>query len=202
MPRYKLTYFDFSGSRGEECRLTLHLAGLDFEDHRIQREQWAALKPTTPYGVLPILEVEGRPPLAHSNAILGYLGRQHGLLPDDAWEAARHEAVMAAAEDLRVEVGASSRLQDPEEKRLAREAFAAGPMQAWAARIERQIEGPFLGGASIGVADIKLFLVMRAYKQGVLDHIPRDVFAAHRRLEELYSAVESHPRIVDWCSRH
>ena len=64
MAKYKLTYFDFSGSRGEECRLALHVAGVEFEDNRISREAWQILKPSTPYGAVPILETPGKPPLA------------------------------------------------------------------------------------------------------------------------------------------
>ena len=37
MSKPKLTYFDAPVSRGEECRLALHLAGIDFEDVRIKR---------------------------------------------------------------------------------------------------------------------------------------------------------------------
>jgi len=36
MTKPKLTYFDAPVSRGEECRLALHLAGVDFEDIRIR----------------------------------------------------------------------------------------------------------------------------------------------------------------------
>lgn len=32
-----LTYFDFDGSRGLECRLALHVAGVPFQDVRIGR---------------------------------------------------------------------------------------------------------------------------------------------------------------------
>jgi glutathione S-transferase len=37
-------------SRGEECRLALHLAGIDFEDERINRADWPAMKEQMPYG--------------------------------------------------------------------------------------------------------------------------------------------------------
>ena len=30
MDKLKLTYFDFSGSRGEECRLAFAVAGVEF----------------------------------------------------------------------------------------------------------------------------------------------------------------------------
>ena len=36
-----LTYFDFDGSRGLECRMALHIAGVEFTDNRLNREQLA-----------------------------------------------------------------------------------------------------------------------------------------------------------------
>ena len=78
MTRPRLTYFDAPMSRGEECRLALQLAGVDFEDHRIRREDWPAMKETTPYGALPVLDLPGHPPLAQTNAILVLIGRRQG----------------------------------------------------------------------------------------------------------------------------
>ena len=45
MPSYKLTYFDVRG-RGELIRYVLHAAGRDFEDVRVNGEQWKELKPS------------------------------------------------------------------------------------------------------------------------------------------------------------
>lgn len=202
MAKYKLTYFDFSGSRGEECRLALFLAGVDFEDNRISNEAWQALKPTSPYGALPILELPGRQPLAQSNAILAYVGRGHGLHPSDPWEAARHEAILAAVEELRVAIGPSGKLTDPAEKKKAREELASGYLQAWGHSLERQISGPFVAGERIQVADIKLFQILASFKKGVLDHIPTSVFSAFPKLEGVYEAVAAHPKIVAWRARH
>jgi glutathione S-transferase len=70
MSKPKLIYFDAPVSRGEECRLALHLAGIDFEDVRVPRGDWQALKPTMPFGSLPVLEIPDKPPLGQSNAIL------------------------------------------------------------------------------------------------------------------------------------
>ena len=39
------------------------------------------MKEQMPYGGLPVLELPGDPPLAHSNAILVLIGRRHGLHP-------------------------------------------------------------------------------------------------------------------------
>jgi glutathione S-transferase len=44
MTKLRLTYFDAPVSRGEECRLALHIGGLDFDDNRIKDTDWPQLK--------------------------------------------------------------------------------------------------------------------------------------------------------------
>ncbi|MEJ7598864.1 MAG: glutathione S-transferase family protein [Kofleriaceae bacterium] len=202
MTKAKLTYFDVSGSRGEECRLALHLAGIDFEDHRIKFADWAALKASTPYGAMPVLELPGKPPLAQSNAILVLLGRGHGLHPADDFEAARHEALMLHVEDLRHAVGPTLFIKDPEQKRTAREALATGALPTWAAAAERQLDdGPFVAGAKLHVVDLKLFMVVRWFASGTVDHIPATIFDAFPKLTRLYKAVGEHDGVKSWYAR-
>ena len=202
MSRPKLTYFDAPVSRGEECRLALHLAGVDFEDVRLKREEWAALKPTTPFGGVPVFEMPGKPPLAQSNAILVFIGRSHGLHPKDDFEAARHEAVMLYVEELRAAVSPTLRISDPEEKKRAREALAAGFLPEWGARAERQIEkGPFFAGAKLNVVDLKLHSVVRWFASGTVDHVPKTIFADFPKLTSVYEAVQSHPGVVGWYEK-
>ena len=201
MAKFKLTYFDFSGSRGEECRLALYAAGADFEDNRLSREAWAELKPKTPFGGLPLLEVEGRPPLAQSNAILAYIGREHGLHPSEPWAAARHEAILHAVEDLRAAMAPLSRVKDEEEKKRTRAEFVAGYLHTWASNLEQQIEGPFVAGDTLHVADIKLFVICHSLSSGIYDHIPTTVLTPYPKLSALYAAVAAHPRVAQWRAR-
>ncbi|MCP5068465.1 MAG: hypothetical protein GY946_18035, partial [bacterium] len=194
-----LTYFDFSGSRGEECRLALQIAGVDFEDHRIKGSNWAEHRPHTPFGSLPVLEIEGLGELSQSNAILAYIGRAHGLHPTDPWSAARHEALMCAAEDLRSRVFPTLRIEDEGEKKTAREEMANGLLQDWGRNVEQQLgEGPFVAGDQIHVADIKLYMLVRWFARGLVDYVPSDVFGEFPRLLRLHDAVENHPRVVEW----
>jgi glutathione S-transferase len=199
MSKPTLTYFDAPVSRGEECRLALHLAGVDFEDHRLKREEWAALKPTTPFGSLPLYQVPGKPVLAQSNAILVYVGRGHGLHPKDDFEAARHEAMLAYVEEMRGHVGPTLRIADEEQKKRARTELATTYLPTWGANIEKQLgDGPFFGGATLQVADIKLFVAARWFKSGVLDHIPGTVLDAFPRFNRLHDAVRDDARVKAW----
>lgn len=194
-----LTYFDFPGGRGEDARLALHIAGADWVDDRFTGK-WPDKKPTTPFGGLPTLEIPGKGILSQSNAILAYIGREHGLLPKDSWESAKHEAVMNAVEDLRARASTTDR-DDEDEKRQAREKYVSGYFRHWANNVSAQIDGPFVGGETISVADLKVFVAMRSYTKGVYDYIPGNVLEPYPKITGLMDAVAAHPRVVDWYAR-
>ena len=203
MTKPKLTYFDAPMSRGEECRLAFHLAGVDFEDERLKRDAWPALKPTTPFGSLPVLTLPNKPPLAQSNAILVLIGRQHDLHPKDDFEAARHEAVMAHVEDLRAQISPTMRMTDEAQKKAAREQLAANVVPSWAAKTDAQIadDGPFFAGNKIHVVDLKLLMITRWIRSGVLDHIPKTAFDGAKKLLRVHDAVDADPRIKAWYAK-
>lgn len=202
MTKPRLTYFDAAASRGEECRLAFYIAGVDFEDVRIKREDWPRLKEQTPFGGLPLLELPGKPVLAQSNAILVFIGRSNGLHPSDFFQAARHEAMMQHVEDLRSNVAPTLRIQNPDEKKKAREALASSYLPAWAARAEKQIEvGPFFGGDELNVVDLKLYMAVRWFNSGTVDHVPKTVFDDFPKLNRVHDSVREHPRVKSWYAR-
>jgi prostaglandin-H2 D-isomerase / glutathione transferase len=201
MSKPKLFYFDAPVSRGEECRLALHLAGIDFEDVRIKPADWPAMKETTPYGSVPVLEWPGRPALAHSNAILVLIGRRHGLHPTDDFEAARHEGMMQHVEDLRAGVSPTLRMGEAE-KKAAREALVAGFLPTWARAAERNITaGPFFGGEKIQVVDLKIHMAVRWFSGGKVDHVPATIFDGYPKLIGVHDAVRDHPGVRSWYAK-
>mgnify|MGYP002365566537 CR=1 FL=1 len=202
MPTTTLTYFDMPASRGEECRLALHIAGVPFTDERLKGPEWQARKATAPFGALPIFTVEGHPPLGQSNTILRLIGKQHGLLPTDLWESAKHEAIMEAVEDLRHRMGPMMRIKDEAEKKRQREEAAREYLPQWAANIEKQIgAGPFIGGEKISVADLKIFVVLGLYLKGGVDHVPATVFDGSPKVVAVHNAVKAHPAVQAWYAQ-
>lgn len=201
MTKPKLTYFDAPVSRGEECRLALRLAGVDFEDVRVKPADWPALKATTPYGTMPFFEIPGKGVIGQSNAILVHLGRRHGLHPKDDFEAARHEAMMQHVEDLRLHVTPTMRIKDEAEKKKAREALAETYLPAWAACAEKNITGPFFAGPEIHVVDLKLYMIVRWFVRGAVDHVPTTIFASFPKLTGVHAAVEAHPKLAAYLAK-
>ncbi|KAI6232875.1 putative glutathione S-transferase 6 [Aphelenchoides fujianensis] len=90
-PHFKLIYFDARGIC-ESIRLIFRYANQSFVDERISKKQWLAMKDSTFYGKLPILEVDGRP-LAQCYTISRYLAKQFGLNGADDWSAAKIDEV-------------------------------------------------------------------------------------------------------------
>ncbi|XP_063829716.1 glutathione S-transferase 2 [Ostrinia nubilalis] len=75
--KVSFTYFN-SKALGESGRLLLAYGGQEFEDKRFTSETWPEIKPTTPFGQVPVLEIDGKK-YAQSLAIARYLGRKYGL---------------------------------------------------------------------------------------------------------------------------
>lgn len=77
MPKYTYTYFPVK-ALGEAPRLLMVYGGQDFEDVRVSPENWPELKPKTPFGQMPLIQIDGKV-YAQSNAISRYLGRKYGV---------------------------------------------------------------------------------------------------------------------------
>jgi glutathione S-transferase len=199
MTRPIVTYFDFPGSRGEEVRLALTLAGMAFEDNRIDRETFARIRSDLPFPMVPTLELPGRGVFVQTNAILRLIGRKHGLYPEDAFEAARHDALMEVAEDLRHRISPTMRMPDGPERTAARQQLAEGYLVQWGRGVERLIgEGPFVGGAQPGVADVKLYMVDRWISSGGIDGIPVTLYDPFPKLKAVAEGIRTHPAVVAW----
>ena len=81
MAHYKLTYFDTDG-RAAPIRIAFHAAGIDFEDKRINFQEFMALRESLRFRCVPTLEIDGTV-VTQSNAMARYIGKMAGLYPED-----------------------------------------------------------------------------------------------------------------------
>ena len=198
MPKLVLTYFDYDGSRGEVARLALHLAGVAFEDRRITWKEWPRLRDNMPFQGMPVLEVDGQV-ITQSNTINRYVGKLTGLYPKDDWQAALADELMAAIEDITVEIEETLTL-DAKAKKKAREALANGPLLRYLQQIEARLKrggGEWFVEKRLTVADLKCYIWIRALTDGGLDYIPDDFVDKHAPLLATHwQRVASQPRIA------
>ena len=198
MSKLVLTYFDFDGGRGEAARLTMHLAGIAFEDKRIAGKDWPAMRDKTPFQAMPVLEVDGKV-ITQSNTINRYLGKLAGLYPKDDWQAALVDEVTDAVEDISFRISSTMFLED-EAKKKAREALVAGPIPRFLQQIDARLKaggGEWFVEKRLTVADIKCFVWVRWLKSGALDHVPADIVDKHAPLLAKHlERFKNHPKIA------
>ena len=204
MAKLKLTYFDFHGGRGEPARLALSIGGIPFEDDRVAPSDWASRKADTPFGALPVLEVDGKT-VSQSNVINSYVGKLADLYPSDPWQAALCDEVMEAVEDIGTKIGATFALPE-EQKKAQREELVAGPIPFYLTRLEKRLEahgGHYFAADRLTVADLKVFVWIRHLKSGALDHVPADLpDRVAPKLVEHYERIKSNSRIKAYYAKH
>ncbi|XP_048257391.1 glutathione S-transferase 1-like [Haliotis rufescens] len=98
MPTYRFRYFNLRGL-GEVPRLLFALAGQDYEDVRIPSEAWAAEKPNTPLGQMPVLDIDGKP-FCQSSAISRYLAKTFGFYGNGDLEALQVDQALGVVQDV------------------------------------------------------------------------------------------------------
>ena len=191
MSKFRLTYFNFDGGRGEPIRIALHAAGLQFDDNRLSFAQFAEMRQDTRFNSLPVLEIDGAA-VTQSNALCRYIGKMAGLYPTDNLQALYCDEVLDALEDLNHYVVRTFGLQD-EELRLAREKLVDGWLTVYLRGLDELLTrggGDYFANNSLTVADLKAFVQTRSYRSGTLDHVPTEL------VEQVAPGLVSHQERV------
>jgi glutathione S-transferase len=195
----KLSYFDIQGGRGEVARLAMFIGGIDFEDDRIKFVDWPMRKPQTPFGGIPVLEVDGEE-VSQSNGINRFVGRLADLYPSDPWQAALCDEAMDAVEDVTNLVVATFGIKDQGELKRRRQALAEGPISQYLKTLRNKLESrgrKYFADGRLTVADLKVFVWIRHLRSGNLDHMPKDLTdRTAPLLVEHCERIASHPKIV------
>ncbi|RLN98810.1 hypothetical protein BBJ28_00018997 [Nothophytophthora sp. Chile5] len=193
----KLTYFDEKG-RGELSRLLFAYGGVPFVDERVSHADFPALKPKLPFGLLPVLEVDGTV-YAQSMAIARYAAKIAGLYPSDPVEALKanmFSCTLAELEGPFVEI--VFRTKDETEKAEKIKTFVDETVPKSFGALEKLVQGKFILGDKPSFADLQLFdLVENNLKMG----IPTLSLEAFPKLAAVVINVEAEPKIAAYLAK-
>jgi glutathione S-transferase len=192
---YRLFYWALRG-RGEQVRLLLNELEQDYEDVHVTKDgDFIPLKKEGPgtlyFGSVPMLQ-DGDFKLAQGPAIMNYLGRKHGLMPDDPLAAAKTEAMVLGAEDMRMAY--FRLLGDRGVERRPR--FLSGDwtdrwLSAWSGLLELNGDTGYLVGTSLTQADLALWDALDA----IITWIEGAQFGAFSKVEAFYGSIKERPAI-------
>jgi len=155
MSGIKLIYFNLMG-RAETARLILAQAGVTYEDKRIEKEEWPALKASLPMGQLPVLEVDGKT-IGQSMAIARYCARRFGLAGKDELEGALADQVVDHVSDFLAEL--VKVMKEPEEAKKAEmgKQLKVEKLPAFLASMEKLLKaqgGKYFADQFVGLNDL------------------------------------------------
>ncbi|KAJ3026413.1 UNVERIFIED_CONTAM: hypothetical protein HDU68_005711 [Siphonaria sp. JEL0065] len=205
-PKLKVTYFGIK-ARAEPIRLALAINEIPFEDERIARDQWATLKPTTPFGQVPILTVNDSTVIAQSTAILRYVGKfgPLKLYPDDALKAALVDQLISQVQDIEASLKPSFAEPDAEKKLKLRVELAEKGLPPLLTALDAFIGknwGGFATGKDITIGDLFVYQMNTSYSAGAYDGIPANILVSYQNIQKLVAAVKTHPAVSKWEAVH
>jgi len=198
-PKLKLTYFNGRG-RAEITRWIFAEAGVDFEDNRIEGKDWGKLKDSTPYGQLPLLEVDGVT-LAQSSAIERYAARLGGLAGKNDLENAKADSIVEALHDAAKNFMAAAFTKDKDEQAKLFTAYWSGDWAKWGAILEKVLKsnnegkGYFVGD-NVTFADLHFGVIAEN-----LSGANKDAFKDFPLLGGLYDRVTKRDNIAAWIKK-
>lgn len=213
----KLTYFNLEAA-AEKVRLAFAMTETDFEDNRVDFKQWPDIKPTTPWGQLPILEVDGKV-WTQSYGMLRWAGQlgDGSLYPAD--KLLEIEEVIGIHEDLgkaftpALYIGMrpanlGHEFATDEEKagkvKALREKFAAEDLPKFMGFYSQILtnNGPFFCGSKVTIADLAILPQLRYFTKGVVDHIPSTCLDGYPVLKAWIDRMMEIPPIKAWYAAH
>lgn len=198
MSTYKLTYFNLE-ARGEWIRWIFQQAEVPFEDIRVPFQDWSAMKPTTPLGCLPILEVDGKQ-IAGSIPIARYVAEKHGLAGENALENAQIAGIGDVIQDIQNQLFKFHFEKDETKKETLKKEFLENSAPKYLDVLEKQIkknaspEG-WLYGSKVTYVDLRVARIMNVIKKmapALLDNYPG--------VAALNDKVLALPKIAKWIA--
>lgn len=201
-----LTYFDLPG-RGEAIRLALKIGGIVFEDRRVPSSEWKDLKPKTPWGGLPMLDLQDGSRIAQQRAILRFVGAETGLYPirggDCSYVCAKIDELMDAVEDVSVTTSGIGKGLPDTEKLAARKAAceAGGIIYNLLSRIDRFVANGKNGhavGDQLTIADLFVYTSCSSLVSGLFDGVPDNSLEPFGNIQACRKMVRSHPTVVKY----
>ena len=198
MPTYKLIYFDLR-ARAELARFVFAQAGVAYEDVRIKPVDWPATKPTTPFGCLPVLEVDGKQ-LGGSPIIPRYLAElpEFNLAGKNEFENAEIAAVVDALGDIVSREMATVFFEEDEEKmKEFTKKFVEETLPKKLPFIEQRAatnDKGWLFGTSVTWADFSMYII----GDFILNRVTPDAFKDWPALTKQRASVEALPNIAKW----
>merc|ERR1712193_379744 len=194
MSKIKLTHYNVRG-RGETICLVLAYAGKEYEDKRIAPEDMPSLKPTLPFGQLPVLEVDGVI-IGQSMAIARFLANQYGIAGSSNLVKAQVDEVVDVMNDVQDAMYGTFFEKDEKVKAEKIKKVKEETIPNSLANLEKVLTargGQFLAGNSLSWAELHFLQLTES-----LETMSPKYLDATPKLANLVERTKNLPNIKKW----
>ena len=196
MPTYKLTYFPVE-AKGELIRLVFKQTGTEFEDVRISPDSWPAMKPTTQFGYLPTLDIDGET-VSGSSPIARHIAEKHGLAGANEIENLKLAGIKDFQDEVVLKMARAYFEKDEAKKEEMKAQVVKEFIPKYLTTLERIInDNPagqgWLFGAKVTYVDLFLYLIVEFMKL-----FKEDAVAEYPAVEKCFKAVTELPNVAQW----
>jgi glutathione S-transferase len=196
-PAYKLTYFNGKGAA--ECiRFIFKYGGLEFEDFRINLEDWPQVKTKTPFGQLPLLEHDGKQ-INQSVCICRYLGKIVKIAGKDDWENVEIDAIVDTVNDFRLKIMTIYHEKDQERRKTQMETASKETVPFYLSRFDAIVKknNGYLAVGRLTWADLYFASMIPCFDM----FSGGDTFAKYPNLKALQNKINALPAIKKWIDQ-
>nr|WBY51149.1 glutathione S-transferase 1 [Holotrichia parallela] len=192
MSNVKLTYFPTRGI-ADIVRMLLYYGNIDFEDIRIPRDEWPSVRPSTPFGEMPVYEENGKVAW-QSIAIARYLAKKVNLHGDSDWECLQIDAIGDTIADLRIKAVKIFYETDNEKREALKQTILAETLPYYLEKFEKIVSenGGHLVANKLTWVDILLTSVSELC-EALLEQ--ENIFEKYENLLKLKQEVRDIPAI-------
>eukprot|EP01060_Flectonema_neradi_P023071 TRINITY_DN312_c0_g1_i1.p1 TRINITY_DN312_c0_g1~~TRINITY_DN312_c0_g1_i1.p1 ORF type:complete len:220 (+),score=52.38 TRINITY_DN312_c0_g1_i1:110-769(+) len=197
----KLVYFAIP-ARAESIRLCLTLGGVEFEDKRLQMDEWAKLKQEVEPKQLPLLYIGDNRVVGQAVALTKYaakISKFEGkpLYPEDPLLALEVDEFADYVAEIFTAIGATFKMEDEAERQACRLKLVSpgGDIHKWLSYIDNLLgksKSGFAVGDHLTLADVMTFCQIQPMRSGFLDGVPvtcLDEFKNIQAHKEMMAAI-------------
>lgn len=203
-PAFKLTYFNMRG-RGEPLRIAFSIAGIPFEDNRLEVvDYYSTHKQTMLVGTIPELLIDGKP-YGQSGAILRYIGKLGNMYPADQLKALAVDQILAQIEDIMAPITKMLMDQNPESKKEQFEFLVGTKLPYMVPKVEaclKAYSGSHAVGDDLTIADVLVYTFVELIKSKECGDFGENLVNQHPHMIRIYEQIKKHPKVVEWKKTH
>ena len=199
-----LKYFDIPG-RGEVLRILLSgCKNIEYTDTRIPFSEWRTVKPTLPYGQVPVLCMDDGAVMTQSTSLYRYCAKLVDLYPSDPFQALVVDETMDVVNDMLTNIPSQGTGTD-EELKIKRHEYRDTILKQGLTLIESRIEQYGVDTNTIcgipSVADVCMMTVTNALKNSFFTHLDGTILTEYPLIMKVADTATRLPIVVSYNNK-